>query len=316
MLTRKLQLIAGTSYSLSLPKHWVLKNKLKEKQEVLISEKNNGTLVIYPYAPKGSGTDTISLKIDDYLENIDDILPFLYHLGIENITIFSSKDIPKKAKARIRKQITHMSGTVITYEDNKKIAIRVLLDKSKINILQIFYRISIILESSIAMFFIDLDLPQVNINENEIDRLYHLSAKLVSLSLTDSNVLYSSNMNNISQIPYYFLISKKLENIGDNVRKIAEEIARKKQDISTSRSLFNSIILELNRSIRFLMNKRNKPFDKLENAECEKLNKQINMIDDENVKHYASNILRYICDIQSEVLNISYHNQFVSKGLI
>jgi len=53
MHRRKIQLIAGTTYSVSLPKEWVRKNNLKEKNEILFYEKNDRTLVISPYAIEG-----------------------------------------------------------------------------------------------------------------------------------------------------------------------------------------------------------------------------------------------------------------------
>ena len=228
MHRRKIQLIAGTTYSVSLPKEWVRKNNLKEKNEILFYEKNDRTLVISPYAIEGKKLNEISLDIDKYISAIDQILFAVYYLGIENISLFSKKELTKDVKSRIRKTITHMSGTEITYEDKQKITMKVLLDKSKVEIFQVLYRISLIIESSILNILEQLNINEIRINENEIDRLYHLTAKIVSLSLTDSNILYSSKIKNISLIPAYFLISKRLENIGDNINHLSEHLHKNK----------------------------------------------------------------------------------------
>ena len=72
------------------------------------------------------------------------------------------------------------------------------------------------------------NLKEIRANEDEIDRLYHLTTKVISLSLTDSNVLSTSQIKNISLIPCYLLISKRLENIGDNLKSLAVHIDKNK----------------------------------------------------------------------------------------
>src|SRR3989338_4913945 len=146
MQRRKIQLIAGTTYSVSLPKDWIKKNSLKEKNELYIHEKNDRTLVISPNLVEEKRLSDISLNVDDYILNIDQILFALYYLGIENISLFSKNGLAKDVKAKIRKTLTHMSGTEISYEDEERIVIKGLLDSSKIDITQLIYRISLIIE--------------------------------------------------------------------------------------------------------------------------------------------------------------------------
>ncbi|MBU1604737.1 MAG: AbrB/MazE/SpoVT family DNA-binding domain-containing protein, partial [Nanoarchaeota archaeon] len=255
MHKRKIQLIAGTTYTVSLPKEWVRKNNLKEKNEILLHEKNDRTLIISPHSIEGKKLNEISLNIDEYAPNIDQILFAVYYLGIENISLFSKKELTKDVKSRIRKTIRHMSGTEINYEDKQKITIKVLLDKSKVDITQVFYRISLIIESSISNILEQLDINEIRINENEIDRLYHLIAKIVSLSLIDSNILYSSKIRNVSLIPAYFLIGKKLENIGDNINHLSEYLHKSKINFENKKEILNFIKIELNKSIIYFMSK-------------------------------------------------------------
>src|SRR3989344_430802 len=110
MHRRKIQLIAGTTYSVSLPKEWVRKNNLKEKNEISIYEQNNRTLVISPHTIERKKLDEISLDIDEYASNIDQILFAIYYLGIDHIDLFSKKELTKDVKSIIKKTITHMSG--------------------------------------------------------------------------------------------------------------------------------------------------------------------------------------------------------------
>ena len=66
MHRRKIQLVAGTTYTVSLPKEWVKKNHLKEKNEIALYEKNDETLVISAQLSENEKMKEISLDADKY----------------------------------------------------------------------------------------------------------------------------------------------------------------------------------------------------------------------------------------------------------
>ena len=316
MHRRKIQLIAGTTYSVSLPKEWVRKNNLKEKNEILFYEKNDRTLVISPYAIEGKKLNEISLDIDKYISAIDQILFAVYYLGIENISLFSKKELTKDVKSRIRKTITHMSGTEITYEDKQKITMKVLLDKSKVEIFQVLYRINLIIESSILNILEQLNINEIRINENEIDRLYHLITKIISLSIIDSNILNSSKIKNVSLIPAYFLISKRLENIGDNINHLSEYLHKTKVKFENKNEILNFAKTELNRSISYFMSKSTNIFQKINVDNLRIINDYILKSKDKTIQNYLEDIIRYVVDIEEEIVNISFYNQLILEGVL
>jgi len=316
MHRRKIQLIAGTTYSVSLPKEWVRKNNLKEKNEILFYEKNDRTLVISPYAIEGKKLNEISLDIDKYISAIDQILFAVYYLGIENISLFSKKELTKDVKSRIRKTITYMSGTEINYEDKQKITIKVLLDKSKVEIFQVLYRISLIIESSILNILEQLNINEIRINENEIDRLYHLITKIISLSIIDSNILNSSKIKNVSLIPAYFLISKRLENIGDNINHLSEYLHKTKVKFENKNEILNFAKTELNRSISYFMSKSTNIFQKINVDNLRIINDYILKSKDKTIQNYLEDIIRYVVDIEEEIVNISFYNQLIHEDFL
>ena len=316
MHRRKIQLIAGTTYSVSLPKEWVRKNNLKEKNEILFYEKNDRTLVISPYAIEGKKLNEISLDIDKYISAIDQILFAVYYLGIENISLFSKKELTKDVKSRIRKTITYMSGTEINYEDKQKITIKVLLDKSKVEIFQVLYRISLIIESSILNILEQLNINEIRINENEIDRLYHLITKIILLSIIDSNILNSSKIKNVSLIPAYFLISKRLENIGDNINHLSEYLHKTKVKFENKNEILNFAKTELNRSISYFMSKSTNIFQKINVDNLRIINDYILKSKDKTIQNYLEDIIRYVVDIEEEIVNISFYNQLIHEGFL
>ena len=163
MHRRKIQLIACTNYLVSLPKELVKKNNLKQKNEILLHEKNDKTLVISPQSVERKKVDEISLDIDEYLTNIDQVLFAVHYMGIEDITLFSKKEINKNIRIKIRKSLSHMSGTEISYEDNKKISIK---NQNNMKLKIYIYTVVLqILDSQITIFScVHLDVNVANRN--------------------------------------------------------------------------------------------------------------------------------------------------------
>ena len=316
MLRRKIQLIAGSTYSVSLPKEWVLKNNLKKGNEINFYEKNEGNLLISASSITKKETNEIALNIDEYISSIDQIVFALYYLGIENINLFSKRGMARDIEMRIRNTVRHMSGTEITHEDENNIHIRVLLDKLKVNILQILYRISLIIGSSITLFIGELDIKEIKINENEIDRLYHLVTKIISLSLIDPNILKSSQIKNVSLVPSFLLISKKLENIADFIEDLADYTNQNKIQVSKITEVLNFAKIMIKRNILHIMGKQIKIFEKIPVDKIKPINQIISSIKDKSVQAYLEDIIRYIIDIEEEIINISFYNKLIADGVV
>lgn len=307
MAKRKIQLIAGSTYTISLPKEWVKKNNLKEKDEIEIYQKENNDLIISSKSEKTKHNGEITIDIDDYLEDIDSIIFALYYRGFEKINIHSKTELKKYLRSRIRKAITHMSGTEIIYEDDKKITLRVLLDKSKIDIRQIIYRILLILESSIEDMTNHLDISEIRVNENEIDRLFHLANKIITLSLKDSNILESSNIKNISIIPSCLLMSKKLENIGDSIIRLAEYLYENKSSINQEKKVLIIIKDKLNEISKHILKNFKNGFKRTKEEQIKSIEQNISKIKKGFIGDKIKEIIRNLYDIEEELIVISFY---------
>lgn len=308
MHRRKIQLVGGSSYTISLPKEWVIKNKLKEKDEVTIHEKSDKTLVIGE--EKVDKLKEIEFNVDEY-SNIKQVIFGAYYIGIEKIILKSKKEISKKDKINVRKAIRYMSGTEIVYEDNKKIIVAVLLDKAKVDVKQTMYRISLIIEDSAHNIIDGLNLKEMIVNEQEIDRLYQLLTKMISLALINSNVLSSSNIKNTIKIPSYFLISKKLENIGDTLYYLSKYLNKKKIRKIDFGKVLQELVDELKKATRFIISKNIKMY---ESKHQEDFKKEIDKIKDVTIYNHLHDIRRYVKDVSEEIANLSFYRELISKG--
>ncbi len=310
MPRRKIQLIAGTTYSVSLPKDWVKKNGLKEKSELQIEEKNDRTLVILPSTEQEKKLNKISLNVDDYGTSFDQVFFAAYYLGFEHIILHSKNELTKKMRAAIREALRHMSGSEISFEDRKKIEVRVLLDKSRVEVPQVLYRLNLLLESSISGLLGKPNLNELKLNEDEIDRLYHLIAKTIQSSLLDSNILHSSKITNVSFIPPYFRIGKRLENIGDNLFSIAEHIDSTNAGFEFKKEILLFVRAKLERSVHHLL-KPGDVFEKTSPEEFAEINERVEKVKDKKLQGYLEDLVRYVADTEEEVVNLSFYNELI-----
>ena len=79
-----------------------------------------------------------------------EILCLMYAFGDEPVNAWIPIDIPKDLKARIRKTVGLLSGMEIGYEDRREMRINVLLDEKRVDLHQLLYRISLLVDHSLA----------------------------------------------------------------------------------------------------------------------------------------------------------------------
>jgi phosphate uptake regulator len=312
---RRLQLVAGVTYSVSLPKQWVEKNHLRNKQEVVMAEKSDGSLVLSPVAVSSQRRiDSFSIDLDKFEEDISQALFVLYYIGTETISISSKKDIPPHMKSLIKDSLRYMIGTEILSEDRNKIVIKVLLDKSKVDINQLYYRVALLIGSSIEMLFGNSHDREIDRTEDEIDRLYHLISKILLLSHTNAEILQSSRIENVHYLTSYQLIAKKLENIADDVYRIALVLRRQKHTLERKHLMF--IKERLNQGMVFFMNKSSRSFSRTERHTIQAMEKDIAKIKSQDIARYLDDMLRFLVDIEEELTQISFATKLVKENIL
>lgn len=305
---RKIQLVGGTTYSLSLPKEWVKAQRLKEQDEVHMTLSRDSSIRILPSEGANGSPEKILIQLDQHIKTIDQLILSAYYYGYETIEIASKNVIEQEQRRRIRKTMVNLSGTEIVTEDEQHIVIKVMLNKSKVNIMQTFYRIALIIEMSVEALVDDLDWQEIKLNEDEIDRLYHLIVKIISTALSDANILESSGIGQITTIPPLFLISKRLENIGDSIKRIA----RYKRDEGFTFSQEQKEVLflirdELKRTTTNMLNKGKKPFLPLDLEKIVAARAIIDSISHKAVQTLLAETLRHLQNIQDEVVTIGFY---------
>lgn len=311
--TRKLQYVAGTTYSLSLPKQWIQENNIKIGDELNIKEGLNKTLTISQETQNLE--KEITLDITNHFHDIKRIINSIYYLGMETIHIIHRKEFPRELRLEIHKTINQLSGTEIIHEENNKLTIKVLLNKSKIDIYQLFYRLHLIIDSQFDEILKDANVETIQFYEEEIDRLYHLVVKIINMSLVDTSMLKSSKIENIQFIPSFFLLSKRLENISDNIEYIAKRVMKKNISLEQVIPTINLLRSEMKRnSTQLLRIHKDVNFTTMNKDFKSQTQKNIKLIHDKGIQIRLWEIQRFIFNIQEELVSLTFYiHQFQEK---
>jgi len=228
METRKIQKTGGSTYIVSLPKHWVISSKLKEGETVSMTIESGGTLTIDP----GLGSKKPSSRVDVLVDDKEDELHFLRRLI--GLYISGHDEIVVRGKARISPEIRKIVsdftrkviGSEIVEESSTSVTIQDVADHSHLDMRKILRRMHLVSRSMHAdamqaLKSSDRDLAEnVLARDDEIDRLYLFVAKQQSMILRDPAVARRMGIG-ISEASFYLSAAKALERIADHAARIA-----------------------------------------------------------------------------------------------
>lgn len=267
METRKLQKTGGSTYIVSLPKHWVISSRLKEGDAVSMTIDAGGLLTLDP----SFGTRKPSSKVEVSVENEDDEVHFLRRLiglyisGHDEIVVRSRARIPPEIRKTVRDFSRKVIGTEIVEESGNSITIQDVADHSHLDMKKILRRMHLMsrsmhVDAMEALTRANRELAEdVLARDDEIDRLYWFVAKQQSMILKDPAVARRMGLG-ISEASFYLSAAKSLERIADHAARIAHSasaLSSEKLNDKLVREMeaYSTMVLSVfDRSIESLLN--------------------------------------------------------------
>lgn len=304
---RKLQLVAGKTYTLSVPKRWAQRHGLAASDDVHVVEQEDGSLLVSPDVVRETVPTGFTIDIDRNVRSVDEALVALYYLGAHTITLRAKAEFSKELKARIRRAVSLLSGMEIGYEDRHEMRLVVLLDESRVDVHQVLFRMSLLVEHSLASFD-DVDPHELTMNEDEADRLYHLAMKVLSRGLESSTVLSSTGINSIFVIPSYLLVAKKLENIMDAVHEAGMHLYEMHAQLAMP-DLVDYVKETLDAGLRHLMKRGSQPYRKSSRRHFDAQLRAVDEIQNRQLATALGLLLRYVRDVEEAVFTISFSHR-------
>jgi phosphate uptake regulator len=214
MEARKLQLVGNTSYSVSLPKAWIEKNKLDKQHHVYISETGNNELVVRLQQNKEEQTRSITISLDS-VENVAQFVVFCYAKNINTIRL-TSKAVNYEQAKEVRAVIRYLEGYEITSDTEKEIEISFVFNDVNITVKKLMQRILYLLKTQVTALE-KKELQTLEETEYAIDRLYHLSKRVLFACLHNHAMREANDIVNEEDLFYLKDIMNRLEGFGDKL---------------------------------------------------------------------------------------------------
>ncbi|TFG15243.1 phosphate uptake regulator PhoU [Candidatus Thorarchaeota archaeon] len=182
MNIRKLQRTggrSGSSFLVILPKDWIKRQQLEKGDPVVVSEREDGCLIVDPRLPKAGETRTTSIDMES---NLRWAITSKYLLGFDEIRLRSKKPITNEQRDELKSIIKRFVALEVTEEreDANEIVIQCLVDPTTLPVHKTMKRMNLIasrmLDDGLDAFLKgDSDKGQdVASRDEEVNRLFFL----------------------------------------------------------------------------------------------------------------------------------------------
>ncbi|MDE1763601.1 MAG: phosphate uptake regulator PhoU [Thaumarchaeota archaeon] len=232
---RKLQLVGGSTYVLSLPKKWIDELNLKTGDPVSIVKNVNRSLSILPtgtsQAPKIIKSKTI-VSQKEPVESIQRKVIAMYLAGYQIIEIQSKGGrIQLEHKQTIRDLVRrNMIGTEIVESTPESITIQILTSLPELSISDALKRMFLLTitmhrQAIDALKEMDAELgEEITHLDDEVDRFSLYILRNLTLAVEHERILRDIGLKKPSDCISYRIVVKSIERVADHAVSIASRV--------------------------------------------------------------------------------------------
>ncbi|MGB6464235.1 MAG: phosphate uptake regulator PhoU [Nitrosotalea sp.] len=232
---RKLQLVGGSTYVLSLPKKWIDELNLKTGDPVSIVKNVNKSLSILPtgssQSPKIAKSKTI-ISQKDAVESVQRKVIAMYLAGYQIIEIQSKGGrIQLEHKQAIRDLVRrNMIGTEIVESTPESITIQILTSLPELSISDALKRMFLLTttmhrQAIDALKEMDTELgEEITHLDDEVDRFSLYILRNLTLAVEHERILRDIGLKKPSDCISYRIVVKSIERVADHAVSIASRV--------------------------------------------------------------------------------------------
>lgn len=232
---RKLQMIGGSTYLLSLPKKWVTQRALGKGSRVALVEQNNGSILVMPETWKKIEGSTEAVIVVESKEDPDLItrkIASAYIVGYNVIYVKTRNERLDFSQRTVIKDFTRkkLVGTEIIADSSDEIVMKVLLGYPELSVESTLRRMCIITsamhkDAMNALKRLDTDLAREVIEmDDEVDRFKLYVHRQLMSAVEDFSILKEAGLSTRTECLGYRLIIQAVERIADYAVEIAENL--------------------------------------------------------------------------------------------
>jgi phosphate uptake regulator len=246
---RKLQVTGGSTFILSLPKEWAIKNELKRGSSMLVREEEDGSLLVSPSTfPKKEKQDEAFIRVGQN-DNPDAIVRTAISAYLSGYNILHVRTQPPKLlSSKTRNYLknfarNYLVGTEIVIDTPNELTLQVLLNYPELTVQNALSRMSIISSSMHkeaigALRKLDYGNAKAVIEtDREVNRFALYIVRLLKLAVSNQRVVKDIGLDSQRECLGYRLIAKSVERTADHATKIAENILQLKDPVNEESSM-------------------------------------------------------------------------------
>jgi len=231
---RRLQLTGGSTYILSLPKEWVIRNQLKKGSTIILSEADDGTLSIVPSKlEKQDKKDEAFIRVsaNDRPDAVMRKAISAYLAGYNILHVRSQGQQPFVAGLRNYLKSfarNYLVGTEIVIDSPTDLTLQVVLNYAELSVQSALRRMAIIATSmhkEAVGSLVDLDFSAAKAvieTDREVNRFSLYIVRLLKLAVSNARIVKEIGLESPRECLGYRLIAKSVERTADHATKIAE----------------------------------------------------------------------------------------------
>jgi phosphate uptake regulator len=241
---RKLQVTGGSTFILSLPKDWALKNELKRGSAMIVREEDDGSLSVSPASfPKKEKQDEAYIKVSQN-DNPDAVMRTAISAYLSGYNILHVRAHPQKVlSSKLRNHLknfarNYLVGTEIVIDTPTVLTLQVLLNYPELTVQNALSRMAIIAssmhkESILSLRKLDYASAKAVIEtDREVNRFGLYIVRLLKLAVSNQRIVKEIGLNDQRECLGIRLIAKAVERTADHATKIAEDTLLLKEPVT------------------------------------------------------------------------------------
>ncbi len=228
---RRIQKTGGSTFIVSLPKHWVVARGLGPGDVLQFTPRADGSLTVYPASatPAESQRRVVDVSNDDEEEHLFRRLIAEYIAGYPLLEIRTPGRMNARTREVIRSFAQRMIGPEILEETSEAVILQDVVGQNPLPIPSIVRRMHQMVRAMQADAMAAFRQRDVSIARDvverdwEVDRLHWFLEKQVTSALRDARILATLDLS-LPECSTYLLASRVLERIADHAVRISQTV--------------------------------------------------------------------------------------------
>ena len=228
MTRRKIQLVGGSTYSVSLPKEWAETHGVEPGDEVSLHAHIDGSLVVATCTCGGTNgvPDQFTFEIDGHdVDELTQLMNAAYAAGVGRVTFVADEELSTTQRRAIAEAASELTGVTVHNETDNVIRANTPLDPEEISIRQSVRHLSFVALSmhrnATAALFGETNPELVLDQRGQVTRLHalvdrHFHRSLSRLAEVDALGITREELFGL------WVASRELEQVSDTAVTIAE----------------------------------------------------------------------------------------------